>query len=89
MSTFSLTVRVGNSPLDCGTWATPALVISAEREPVDALAVDQDGAAHDLQQPADRAEDGRLAGAVGADDAGDRRPVSTSRSTPWSTSPPP
>ena len=30
MRTFSLTVRVGKRPFDCGTCAIPALVISAD-----------------------------------------------------------
>ena len=72
MSTFSRTVMFGNSALDCGTWATPLAQDLGRAQAVEPRAVEPDLALARAQEPADRAQHGRLAGAVGPDDAGDR-----------------
>ena len=58
---------VGKSWRPSGTWAMPRPTISADREPVEAHAVQLDHAAADGEQPGDRPERRRLAGAVAAD----------------------
>ena len=66
-SRFSSTVMVGKSWRPSGTWAIPRPTIAADREPVEARAVQLDHAAADGEQPGDRPERRRLAGAVAAD----------------------
>ncbi len=72
MSTFSRTVMFGKIALLCGTWAIPSSRISAAGRPAIACPANSISPSRGAQQPAHGAQDGRLAGAVRADDARDR-----------------